>query len=63
MVLGTCKLPVPGRPANLGNSRARAFCTCSGCGWGLFGHFFFRLSFSSFFLSLGDGPIQAAILS
>ena len=26
-------------------SRARAFCACSRCGWGLFGHFFSRLSF------------------
>ena len=28
------KLPVPGRPTNLDYSRARAYCTCSGCGWG-----------------------------
>ena len=35
MVLG--KLPVPGY--NLDNSRARAYCACSRCGWGLFGHF------------------------
>ena len=57
MVLG--KLPVPGRPTNLDYSRARAYCACSGCGWGLFGHFFSRLSFFlfSFSLSLGDGPI------
>ena len=57
MVLG--KLPVPGRPANLDKSRARAYCACSRCGRGLFGHFFFsRLSFLfSFSLSLGDGPI------
>ena len=56
MVLG--KLPVPGRPANLDYSRARAYCACSGCGWGLFGYFFSRLSFLfSFSLSLGDGPI------
>ena len=41
MVLG--KLPVPGRPTNLGYSRARAYCTCSRSGWGLFGHFFSRL--------------------
>ena len=34
------KLPVPGRPTNLDNGRARAYCTCSRCGreW-LFGHF------------------------
>ena len=38
MVLG--KLPVPGRPTNLDFSRARAYCACSRCGWGLFGRFF-----------------------
>ena len=39
-------------------SRTRAYCTCSRCGWGLFGHFYSRLSFLfSFSLSLGDGPI------
>ena len=37
MVLG--KLPVPGRPTILDYSRARAYCTCSRCGWALFGHF------------------------
>ena len=52
------KLPVPGRPANLDHSRARAYCACSRCGLGLFGHFFCHLSLLfSFFLSLGDGPI------
>ena len=56
MVLG--KLPVPGRPTDLDHSRAGAYCACSRCGWGLFGHFFSRLPFlSSFSLSLGDGPI------
>ena len=50
-VLG--KLSVPGRPTNLDNCRARAYCVCSRCGWGLFGHFLSRLSFlSSFSLSL-----------
>ena len=38
MVLG--KLPVPGRPTNLAYSMARAYCTCSRCGWVLFDHFF-----------------------
>ena len=53
MVLG--KRPVPGRPTNLDYSRARAYCACSGCGWGLFGHFFSRLSFLfSFALSLWE---------
>ena len=56
MVLG--KLLVPARPTNLDNSRARAYCACSRCGWGLFGHFFSHLSFFSFLSpSLGDGPI------
>ena len=56
MVLG--KLPASGRPTNLDYSRARAYCACIRCGWGLFGHFFSRLSFLfSFSLSLGDGPI------
>ena len=56
MVLG--KLPVPGRPTNLDNSGARAYCACSRCGRGLFGHFFSRISLLfSFFLSLGAGSI------
>ena len=56
MVLG--KLPVPGRPTNLDNSRTRAYCACSRCGRGWFGHFFSHLSIlSSFSQSLGDGPI------
>ena len=55
-VLG--KLPVPGRPTNLDYSGARAYCACSRCGWGLFGHFFSHLPpLCSFSLSLGDGPI------
>ena len=52
-VLG--KLPVPGRSTNLDYSRARAYCACSRCGWGLFGHFFSRLSILfSFSLSLWE---------
>ena len=51
-------LPVPGRPTVFDYSRARAYCTCSRCGWGLFGHLYSQLSLiSSFSLSLGDGPI------
>ena len=62
MVLG--KLPVPGRSTKLDYSLVRAYCACSKCGLGLFGHFFCRLLFlSSFFLSLGDGPIKTEILS
>ena len=34
MMLGT--LPVLGRPTNLDNSKARAYCACR-CGWGLVG--------------------------
>ena len=56
MVLG--ELPVPGRPTNLGKSRAGAYCACSRCGWGLFGYIYSHLSFSSsVFLPLGHGPI------
>ena len=47
-------LAAGGRPTNLDNGRARAYCVCSRCGWGLFGYFFSRLSFLfSFSLSLG----------
>ena len=46
------------RGDNLEYSRARAYCACSRCGWGLVGHFHSHLSFlSSFSFSLGDGPI------
>ena len=56
MVLG--KLPEPGRPTYLDWSRARAYCACSRCKRGLFGHFFSRPSFlSSISLSLEDGPL------
>ena len=52
------KITVPGSSTNMDYSRARVYCACSGCGWGLFGHFYSRLSFLfSFSLSLGDGPI------
>ena len=51
-------LPTPRASYNLGDSRARAFCACSRCGWGLFGHFYSYLSFlSSVSLSLGEDPI------
>ena len=53
-----------GRPASLDKSRARAYCSCSRCGWGLFGHFYSHLSFLfSFSLSLGDDLIYTEILS
>ena len=50
MVLG--KLPVPGRPANLDYSRARAYCACSGCGLGVVWTFFLSPLISLFFLPL-----------
>ena len=56
MVLG--KLPEPGRPTNFDDSRARVYGAYSSCRWGLFGHFYSRLSFLfSFSLYLGDDPI------
>ena len=61
-VVGWCDGPgltsSAGASYNLDYSRARAYCACSRCGWGLFGHFFSRLSFLfSNSLSLGDGLI------
>ena len=47
MVLGN--LSVAGHPANLDNSRARAY-------WGLFGHFFSRLLFLYSFSLSGRRP-------
>ena len=47
MVLG--ELPVPGRPTNLDNSRARAYCACSMCGWGCLD--IFTLNYPFFLLS------------
>ena len=38
------KLSVHGRPTRLDDSRARAYCACNRCGWGLLGHFFSHLS-------------------
>ena len=52
MALG--KLPVPGHPTNIDYSRTRAYCTCSRCRWGLFGHFHSRV-ISLFFLPLSGG--------
>ena len=49
MVLG--KLPVPERP-----TRARAYCACSRCGWGLFEHFYSPIIFVSFFPLSGRRP-------
>ena len=41
-----------GASYNLDYSRARAYCACSRCGWGLFGQFYSHLSFSLLFLPL-----------
>ena len=58
------KIPVLGRPTYLDYSRARAYCACSRCGWGCLDIFFSLVyHFSSFSLSLVDGPIQTEILS
>ena len=52
------ELPVPGRPTNLDDGRARAHCACSRCGRGLFGHFFLSSIISVFFLPFsGRRPV------
>ena len=43
--------PVLGRPTNLDYSRARAYCTCSRCGWGGGCLDIFSLIYHFFFLS------------
>ena len=57
------ELPVPGRPANLDHSRARASAFAVGVGWGGLDVFSLIYHFSSFSLSLGDGPTKTEILS
>ena len=53
----------PGR-LTLDKSRERAYCACSRFRWGLFGHFYSRLSFLSSFSFPGRRPeIKAEILS
>ena len=55
MVLG--KTSSAGASYNLDYSRAGAYCACSRCRWGMFGHFCSHMSFlSSFSLSLGGNP-------
>ena len=58
MVLG--KYSEPKRPTNLDNSRARVYCTCSRCGWGLCAHFFLSSIFSLLFLSLWESGAPVA---
>ena len=56
MVLG--KTSSAGASYNLDDSRARAYCACSRCGWEVFAHLSSPPYFLfSFFLPLGDGPI------
>ena len=55
MVLG--KLSVPGRPTILIKVGQGPIALAVGAGGGWFGHFYSHLSFSSFSLSLGDGPM------
>ena len=54
-------LSVPGRPVSLDNGRARAYCACSRCGWGLFVFFLSPIIFLSL-LSLRDGWMDDVIL-
>ena len=55
MVLG--KLPVPGRPTILMKVGQGPIALAVGAGGSCLDVFFFPLSFLSFSLSLGDGPI------
>ena len=54
---------MPGRSTNLDNGRARAYCACSRCGWGLFGYIFLSRFISVFFLPLSgiDGWVTCAL--
>ena len=52
MVLG--KLPVPGASYNLDDSRARAYCACSRCGWGVVWTFLLSSIFSPLSPSLWE---------
>ena len=55
MVLG--KLPVPGRPTIWMMVGQGPIALAVGAGWGCLDIFYSLLSFLSFSLSLGDGPI------
>ena len=55
MLLG--KLPVPRRPIDLDYSRARPIALTVGTGGVVWTFFSLVVHFSSFSLSLGDGPI------
>ena len=47
----------PGRPINLDYSRAKAYCACNRCGWGLSGHIFYRIILFCL-LPLSGGPLS-----
>ena len=51
------KLSVPGRPTNLDDSRARAYCACNRCVWGCCFDIFSLVYPFSFLSPLGDSPI------
>ena len=55
-VLG--KLSVPGRPTSLDDSRARAYCACSRCGWGVVWTFFLSSIFSLFLILINQSINQ-----
>ena len=48
------KLSVPGGPTSLDDGRARAYCACSGCGWGFVWTFFLIYLFSFLSSSLWE---------
>ena len=52
-----------GRSTNLDNGKARAYCACSTCGWGLFGYIFLSPISSLFFLPLSgmDGWVTCGL--
>ena len=50
------KLLVPGCPTDMDNTRARAYCAFTRCGYWWFGHFFARLSFPFSFSLFGGRP-------
>ena len=59
-----CKLPAPGRPTIWMKVKHGPIALAVGADEGLFGHFYYPLSFlSSISFSLGDGPMWTVRLS
>ena len=56
------RLSVPRRPTYLDNTRARAYCACSRCGWGCLDIFLSSI-FSLLSPSLKDRPVKTEMLS